>query len=80
MYVLADGLALTGFILGFTHWALDVPPKLTRTQSRVKRGGTETRHGASLHTWRGGGCGWEMVIAPLSISVTESVFQQHRGG
>ena len=24
--VLAGGLALVGFILGFTNWALDVPP------------------------------------------------------
>ena len=27
VYVLAGGLALAGFILGFTNWALDVPPK-----------------------------------------------------
>ena len=27
MYVLAGGLALAGFVLGFTNWALDVPPK-----------------------------------------------------
>jgi hypothetical protein len=35
VYVLAGGLALAGFVLGFTNWALDVPPKLFRTQSRV---------------------------------------------
>lgn len=43
VYVLAGGLALAGFILGFTNWALDVPPKLTRTQSRVKRGDAPRR-------------------------------------
>lgn len=53
LYVLAGGLALAGFILDLTNWALDVPPKLFWTQSRVKRGGAETRRGASLHTWRG---------------------------
>ena len=36
VYLLAGGLALAGFILGFTNWALDVPPKFFRTQSRVE--------------------------------------------
>ncbi|MBO7492578.1 MAG: hypothetical protein J6T87_00360 [Bacteroidales bacterium] len=36
VYVLAGGLALAGFILGFTNWALDVPPKFFWTQSRVQ--------------------------------------------
>ena len=36
VYVLAGGLALAGFILGFTNWALDVPPKLFWTKSRVQ--------------------------------------------
>ena len=36
VYVLAGALALAGFILGFTNWALDVPPKLFRPQSRVQ--------------------------------------------
>ncbi len=35
VYVLAGGLALAGFVLGFTHWALDVPPKFFWTKSRV---------------------------------------------
>ena len=77
VYVLAGGLALAGFILGFTNWALDVPPKLFRTQSRVKRGGTETRHGASLHTWRGGAsvpivyCARErLTLFPLRVGNT----------
>ncbi len=36
VYVLAGGLALAGFILGFTNWALDVPPKFFWTKSRVQ--------------------------------------------
>ena len=36
MYVLADGLALAGFVLGFTNWALDVPPRFFWTKSRVE--------------------------------------------
>ena len=32
VYVLAGGLALAGVILGFTNWALDVPPKFFRPQ------------------------------------------------
>ncbi len=36
VYVLAGGLALAGFVLGFTNWALDVPPKLFWTKSRVQ--------------------------------------------
>ena len=36
VYLLAGGLALAGFILGFTNWALDVPPKLFWTKSRVQ--------------------------------------------
>ena len=36
MYDLAGGLALAGFILGFTNWALDALPKLFRPQSRVQ--------------------------------------------
>ena len=36
VYVLAGGLALAGFILGFTNWALDVLPKFFWTQSRVQ--------------------------------------------
>ena len=36
VYVLAGVLALAGFILGFTHWALDVPPKFFWTKSRVQ--------------------------------------------
>ncbi len=36
VYVLAGGLALAGFVLGFTNWALDVPPKFFRPQSRVQ--------------------------------------------
>ena len=36
VYVLAGGLALAGFILGLTNWALDVPPKLFWTKSRVQ--------------------------------------------
>ena len=36
VYVLAGGFALAGFILGFTNWALDVPPKFFWTKSRVQ--------------------------------------------
>ena len=36
VYFLAGGLALAGFILGFTNWALDVPPKFFWTKSRVQ--------------------------------------------
>ena len=36
VYVLAGGFALAGFVLGFTNWALDVPPKFFWTQSRVQ--------------------------------------------
>ncbi len=36
VYALAGGLALAGFILGFTNWALDVPPKFFWTKSRVQ--------------------------------------------
>ena len=36
VYVLAGGLALAGLVLGFTNWALDIPPKLFRPQSRVQ--------------------------------------------
>ena len=36
VYVLAGGLALAGFILGFTNWALDVPPRFFWTKSRVE--------------------------------------------
>ena len=36
VYVPAGGLALAGDILGFTNWALDVPPKFFRTKSRVQ--------------------------------------------
>ncbi|MDD6184391.1 MAG: hypothetical protein PUB29_02045 [Bacteroidales bacterium] len=31
-----NALALAGFILGFTNWALDVPPKFFWTKSRVQ--------------------------------------------
>jgi hypothetical protein len=33
--VLTGGLALAGFVLGLTNWALDVPPKFFRAKSRV---------------------------------------------
>ena len=36
VYVVAGGLALAGFVLGFTNWALDVPPKFFWTKSRVQ--------------------------------------------
>ena len=36
VYVIAGGLALAGFVLGFTNWALDVPPKFFWTKSRVQ--------------------------------------------
>ena len=36
LYVLAGGLTLAGFVLGFTNWALDVPPKFFWTKSRVQ--------------------------------------------
>ena len=36
VYALAGGFALAGFILGFTNWALDVPPKFFWTKSRVQ--------------------------------------------
>ena len=36
VYVLAGGLALAGFVLGFTNWALDVPPKFFWSKSRVQ--------------------------------------------
>ena len=36
VYFLAGGLTLAGFILGFTNWALDVPPKFFWTKSRVQ--------------------------------------------
>ena len=36
VYLLAGGLALAGFVLGFTNWALDLPPKFFRPQSRVQ--------------------------------------------
>ena len=36
VYVLAGALALAGFVLGFTNWALDVPPKFFWTKSRVQ--------------------------------------------
>ena len=32
VYVLAGGLALAGFVLGFTNWALDVPQKILLDQ------------------------------------------------
>ena len=36
VYIIAGGLALAGFILGFTNWALDVPPRFFWTKSRVE--------------------------------------------
>ena len=36
VYVLAGGLALAGFILGFTNWALDVPPEILPAPTRVQ--------------------------------------------
>ena len=36
VYIIAGALALAGFILGFTNWALDVPPKFFWTKSRVE--------------------------------------------
>ena len=36
VYVVSGRLALAGFVLGFTKWALDVPPKLFWTKSRVQ--------------------------------------------
>lgn len=36
VYIIAGVLALVGFIIGFTNWALDVPPKFFWTKSRVE--------------------------------------------
>ncbi|MBQ3750069.1 MAG: hypothetical protein II865_02025 [Bacteroidales bacterium] len=36
VYVLVGVPELVGFILGFTNWALDVPPKFFWTKSRVQ--------------------------------------------
>ena len=36
VYVSAGVLALAGFILGFTNWAIDVPPRFFWTKSRVE--------------------------------------------
>ena len=36
VYVLAGVLALAGFAIGFTNWALDVPPRFFWTKSRVE--------------------------------------------
>ena len=36
VYVLVGVPELVGFILGFTNWVLDVPPKFFRTKSRVQ--------------------------------------------
>ena len=72
VYVLAGGLALAGFILGFTHRVLDVPPKLFHTQSRENHGGAETRHGASLHTWRGWRLWWGNGDSP-SLNIRNGV-------
>lgn len=77
VYVLAGGLALAGFILGFTHRVLDVPPKFFWTLSRENHWSAETRHGASLHTWRGGAsvpivyCARErLTLFPLRVGNT----------
>lgn len=35
IFIFAGLLALIGFILGFTNWALDVPPRFFWTKSRV---------------------------------------------
>ena len=36
VYIIAGVLALVGFIIGFTNWALDIPPKFFWTKSRVE--------------------------------------------
>ena len=36
VYIIAGVLSLAGFILGFTNWALDIPPRFFWTKSRVE--------------------------------------------
>lgn len=36
MYILAGALALVGLAIGFTNWALEIPPKFFWTKSRVE--------------------------------------------
>ena len=59
VYVIAGVIALAGFVLGFTNWALDVPPKFFWTKSRVQL--FDNRVGNAL--------GYAVIFFPLPFFV-----------
>ena len=73
VYVVAGGLALAGFVLGFTNWALDVPPKFFQPQPACNSSTTAwatpsatlSSSSCCRFSWRGWGAWWgrcELVV------------------